>query len=85
MFPLISGSVMHPCHDCLYTYSCNDSTLQVLSAMLSGLGPKLHGAMCKRHARAANLATQRNVHWHGHCMHALVSCHTHCSCIYKAS
>ena len=29
------------------------------------LGPKLHGAMHKRHARAANLATQRNVHWHG--------------------
>ena len=38
----------------------------------TGLGPidKLHGAMRKRHARAANLATQRNVHWHGHCMHA---------------
>ena len=24
---------------------------------------------------AAYLATQRNVHWHGQCMHALVSCH----------
>ena len=34
VFPLISGSVMHPFHDCLYTYSCNDSTLQVLSSML---------------------------------------------------
>ena len=49
MFPLFSGSVMHPFPDCLYTYSFNDSTLRVLSSMLSGLGPKLHGAMCKRH------------------------------------
>ena len=24
----------------------------------------------------AYLATQCNVHWHGHCIHALVSCHT---------
>ena len=72
MFLLISSSVMHPFNDCLYTYSCNYSTLQVLSLCLTGLGPidKLHGAMRKRHARAANLATQRNVHWHGHCMHA---------------
>ena len=32
--------------------------------------------MRKHHARAANLAMQHNVHWCGHCMHALVSCHT---------
>ena len=43
---------------------------------ISGLGRKLHGTMHKRHARAANLATQCNVYWYGHCMHAVVSCHT---------
>ena len=32
--PLTSGSAMHPFIVYIYTYSCNDSTLQVLSSML---------------------------------------------------
>ena len=35
-------------------------------------------AQCVSAMRAplANLVTQCNIHWHGHCLHALVSCHT---------
>ena len=67
MFPLISGSVMHPfiivyaliavmilhyryCHLCF-----NNIWLRPALSFLAH--------MRKRHARAANLATQRNVHW----------------------
>ena len=76
MFPLISGSVMHP--SIVYTLidvMITGTVIYIYALTISGLGPKLHGTMRKRHARAANMATQCNIHWHGHCMHALESCH----------
>ena len=87
MFTLICGSVMLPfiVYTLIAVMILHYRYCALNNIWLRPRPYKLHGTMRKRHVRAANLAMQRNVHWHGHCMHALVSCHTLCSYIYKAS
>ena len=82
VFLIVSGSVNH---SILYTLIAeiilrySNQTVQVRLTM-SGPKRRQHDAMRKCHARATYLATQRNVHWHGQYMHALMSSH-YCSCI----